>query len=121
MGIGGLDKEFSDIFRRAFASRVFQLMLPRRWVLNMYEEYYCTALQVRATPTCVTTPPSLRPHPLIITGTGKTLMARQIGKMLHAREPKIVNGPGKLEGPQKLTEMKFLGRLLLLAHSVIQV
>ena len=27
-------------------------------------------------------------------GTGKTLMARQIGTMLHAREPKIVNGPG---------------------------
>lgn len=25
MGIGGLDKEFSDIFRRAFASRVFPL------------------------------------------------------------------------------------------------
>lgn len=23
MGIGGLDKEFNDIFRRAFASRVF--------------------------------------------------------------------------------------------------
>jgi len=23
----------------------------------------------------------------------KTLMARQIGKMLNAREPKIVNGP----------------------------
>ena len=29
-------------------------------------------------------------------GTGKTLMARQIGKMLNAREPKIVNGPGKI-------------------------
>ena len=29
------------------------------------------------------------------TGTGKTLMARQIGKMLHAKEPKIVNGPGR--------------------------
>jgi len=29
-----------------------------------------------------------------IAGTGKTLMARQIGKMLQAREPKIVNGPG---------------------------
>ena len=28
-------------------------------------------------------------------GTGKTLMARKIGEMLHAREPKIVNGPGK--------------------------
>lgn len=26
-------------------------------------------------------------------GCGKTLMARQIGKMLKAREPKIVNGP----------------------------
>lgn len=26
-------------------------------------------------------------------GCGKTLMARQIGKMLQAREPKIVNGP----------------------------
>ena len=29
----------------------------------------------------------------IYLGTGKTLMARQIGKMLSAREPKIVNGP----------------------------
>lgn len=26
-------------------------------------------------------------------GCGKTLMARQIGKMLNAREPKVVNGP----------------------------
>jgi vesicle-fusing ATPase len=26
-------------------------------------------------------------------GCGKTLMARQIGKMLNSREPKIVNGP----------------------------
>ncbi len=31
----------------------------------------------------------------LISGTGKTLMARQIGKMLHAREPKIINGPGE--------------------------
>ena len=30
------------------------------------------------------------------TGTGKTLMARKIGQMIHAREPKIVNGPGEL-------------------------
>ncbi len=29
----------------------------------------------------------------VISGTGKTLMARQIGKMLNAREPKIINGP----------------------------
>lgn len=26
-------------------------------------------------------------------GCGKTLMARQVGKMLNAREPKVVNGP----------------------------
>ena len=26
-------------------------------------------------------------------GTGKTLIARQIGKMLNGKEPKIVNGP----------------------------
>jgi vesicle-fusing ATPase len=30
-------------------------------------------------------------------GTGKTLMARQIGTMLNAREPKIVNGPQILD------------------------
>ena len=29
-------------------------------------------------------------------GTGKTLMARQIGKMLNTREPKIISGPGRL-------------------------
>jgi hypothetical protein len=30
-------------------------------------------------------------------GTGKTLMARQIGNMLNSREPKIVNGPQILD------------------------
>lgn len=30
MGIGGLDKEFNDIFRRAFASRVFPPALVER-------------------------------------------------------------------------------------------
>ena len=30
----------------------------------------------------------------MVAGTGKTLMARKIGEMLHAREPKVVNGPG---------------------------
>ena len=30
-------------------------------------------------------------------GTGKTLMARQIGKMLLAREPKVINGPEILD------------------------
>lgn len=30
-------------------------------------------------------------------GCGKTLIARQIGKILKAREPKIVNGPEVLD------------------------
>ena len=33
----------------------------------------------------------------VTTGTGKTLMARQIGKMLNTREPKIISGPGKFD------------------------
>ena len=31
--------------------------------------------------------------PRLLPGTGKTLIARQIGKMLNGKEPKIVNGP----------------------------
>ncbi|XP_067931363.1 vesicle-fusing ATPase 2-like isoform X2 [Watersipora subatra] len=71
MGIGGLDKEFSDIFRRAFASRVF----PPDLVEQLGVKHVKGVLLYG--------PP----------GTGKTLIARQIGKMLKARKPKIVNGP----------------------------
>ncbi|XP_014218875.1 vesicle-fusing ATPase 2-like [Copidosoma floridanum] len=75
MGIGGLDKEFNAIFRRAFASRVF----PPEVVTQLGLKHVKGILLYG--------PP----------GTGKTLMARQIGKMLNAREPKIVNGPQILD------------------------
>lgn len=71
MGIGGLDKEFSDIFRRAFASRIF----PPGLVDQLGIQHVRGMLLYG--------PP----------GTGKTLIARQIGKMLNAREPKVINGP----------------------------
>eukprot|EP00741_Cyanophora_paradoxa_P012054 tig00020592_g11649.t1 len=71
MGIGGLDKEFTDIFRRAFASRVFPPSVIKKLGLNHVKGMLLYG------------PP----------GTGKTLIARQIGKMLNGREPKVVNGP----------------------------
>lgn len=71
MGIGGLEREFSDIFRRAFASRV----VPPTTVQKLGMQHVKGMLLYG--------PP----------GTGKTLIARQIGKMLNGKEPKVVNGP----------------------------
>ncbi|EPZ35768.1 ATPase, AAA-type domain-containing protein [Rozella allomycis CSF55] len=71
MGIGGLDSEFTAIFRRAFASRIFPPALVEKMGIQHVKGILLFG------------PP----------GTGKTLIARQIGKMLNAREPKIVNGP----------------------------
>ena len=71
MGIGGLDKEFSAIFRRAFASRIFPPGLIEKLGIQHVKGILLYG------------PP----------GTGKTLIARKIGKMLNAREPKVINGP----------------------------
>lgn len=71
LGIGGLDKEFSDIFRRAFASRILPSGLAEKVGLQ-----HVRGILLYGPP-----------------GTGKTLIARQIGKMLNAREPKVINGP----------------------------
>lgn len=71
MGIGGLDKEFQDIFRRAFASRIFPASVVKKLGVSHVKGMLLYG------------PP----------GTGKTLIARQIGKMLNGRDPKIVNGP----------------------------
>lgn len=75
LGIGGLDKEFQIILRRAFTSRVY----PPKIAKNLGLKHVKGILLYG--------PP----------GTGKTLIARQIGKMLNAREPKLVNGPEILD------------------------
>ena len=74
MGIGGLDEEFSQIFRRAFASRIISPDLVEKLALR-----HVKGLLLFGPP-----------------GTGKTLIARQIGKMLNVKEPKVVNGPEML-------------------------
>lgn len=71
LGIGGLDKQFDNIFRRAFASRVFPPSIVQRLGIQHVKGMLLFG------------PP----------GTGKTLIARQIGKMLNGKEPKVVNGP----------------------------
>lgn len=75
MGIGGLKREFTAIFRRAFAYRI----LPPD-LLEKLGSVYVKGILLYGPP-----------------GTGKTLIARQIGKMLNARPPKIVNGPSILD------------------------
>ena len=67
LGIGGLEKEFWTIFRRAFASRIFPPDIFAKFGVR-----HVRGLMLYGPP-----------------GTGKTLIARQIAKMLNAREPKI--------------------------------
>jgi vesicle-fusing ATPase len=71
LGIGGLDSEFNQIFRRAFASRIWPNHIIQQMGIN-----HVRGMLLYGPPGC-----------------GKTLIARQIGKALNAREPKIVNGP----------------------------
>lgn len=74
MGIGGLDKQFEVIFRRAFASRV----IPEK-VANDLGINHVRGILLYGLPGC-----------------GKTLIARKMGKILNCVEPKIVNGPSLL-------------------------
>ncbi|KAI3406038.2 SEC18 [Candida oxycetoniae] len=74
LGIGGLDAEFQDIFRRAFNSRILPPEIAER-----LDYKHCKGLLLYGPP-----------------GTGKTLIARKLSKMLNGKEPKIVNGPEML-------------------------
>jgi len=71
LGIGGLDEEFTEIFRQAFASR----LCPND-VLKKLDLTHVRGMLLYGPP-----------------GTGKTLIARKIASILKAREPKIVKGP----------------------------
>lgn len=74
MGIGGLDKQFEIIFRRAFSSR----LIPEKILKNLGVNHIRGLMLYGPA------------------GTGKTLIARQIGKILNCEEPKVVNGPSLL-------------------------
>ena len=74
MGIGGLDKQFELIFRRAFTSRLIE-----KETLNKLGINHIRGILLHGPP-----------------GTGKTLCARQIGKILNCEDPEIVNGPSLL-------------------------
>lgn len=71
LGIGGLNNEAMKILRLAFASRIWPTHIIKQMGIS-----HVRGMLLYGPPGC-----------------GKTLIARQIGKLLNAREPKIVNGP----------------------------
>lgn len=75
LGIGGLKREFEQMFRRAFVQRLFDPAVVKKMGVP-----HVKGIMLYGPP-----------------GTGKTLIARKLGSLLDARPPKIVNGPEVLD------------------------
>ncbi|KAI5187336.1 vesicle-fusing ATPase [Nematocida homosporus] len=71
MEIGGLQKAFGEMFRRAFIQRTY----PPEFIQKMGISHI-KGIMLYGPP-----------------GTGKTLIARKMSALLHSAPPKIVNGP----------------------------
>ncbi|KAH3763723.1 N-ethylmaleimide sensitive fusion protein [Pelomyxa schiedti] len=75
LGIGGLEREFNEIFRRAFVPRLF----GSHFMTKSLGQKHVKGIILYGPP-----------------GTGKTLIARQIGKMFNGKEPIVKSGPEML-------------------------
>lgn len=75
LGIGGLKKEFEQMFRRAFVQRLFDPAVMKKMGIP-----HVKGIMLHGPP-----------------GTGKTLIARKLGSLLDTRPPKVVNGPEILD------------------------
>jgi vesicle-fusing ATPase len=71
IGVGGMDKQIIEIFRRAFSTR----RLPPS-VLEKYGGSHIKGVLLYGPP-----------------GTGKTLIAKELAKCLNSVKPKVINGP----------------------------
>lgn len=71
IGIGGLNKELLNAFRRALSTRAYNANIAMKLGIT-----HVKGILLHGPP-----------------GTGKTLIARKIGAMISNREPKLVNGP----------------------------
>ena len=91
MGVGGLDKEISNIFRRAFTSRLY----PAAY-LEKYGIHHVKGILLYGPP-----------------GTGKTLIARTLANALNVKEFKVVNGPELFDKYVGETEKKLEIYLLM--------
>lgn len=74
IGVGGMDKEIINLFRRAFATR----RLPSS-VLEKFGKTHVKGVLLYGPP-----------------GTGKTLIAKELAKCLNSVKPIVVNGPSIL-------------------------